>query len=79
MSVADVTDPSILTNVEDFVAQVGQGTIADRDHERLGRSDQLVILFRKLWSRELRALAEGRPLTQWRRPEEPLEISSLVA
>ena len=29
----------------------------------------MIILLRKIWSRELEALAEGRPLTQWRRPE----------
>jgi 5,5'-dehydrodivanillate O-demethylase len=42
---------------------------ADRQHERLGRSDTALILYRKLWAREMRALAEGRPLKQWRRPE----------
>jgi 5,5'-dehydrodivanillate O-demethylase len=46
----------------------GQGIIADRTRERLGRSDAVVILFRKLWARELRALAEGHPLKQWQRP-----------
>jgi 5,5'-dehydrodivanillate O-demethylase oxygenase subunit len=50
---------------EDYVAQVGQGTIADRSDERLGRTDVGVILLRKLWQRELKALAEGRPLKQW--------------
>ena len=44
--------------------------------QRLGRSDVLVILLRKLWSRELRAVHDGCPLTSWRRPGEPLEISS---
>jgi 5,5'-dehydrodivanillate O-demethylase len=50
---------------EDYVAQVGQGVIADRTKERLGRTDVGVILLRKLWERELKALAEGRPLKQW--------------
>ena len=53
-------------NIEDIVAQAGQGTIADRVHERLGRTDVGVILMRKLWTRELRALAEGKPLKTWR-------------
>jgi 5,5'-dehydrodivanillate O-demethylase len=61
--------PGIRVNVQDYVAQVGQGIIADREHERLGRGDQGVILLRKLWARELRALAEGRPLKAWARPE----------
>ncbi len=50
---------------EDYVAQVGQGTIADRASERLGRTDVGVILLRKLWQRELQALAEGQRLKQW--------------
>ena len=29
-----------------------------------------MILFRKLWQRELKALAEGKPLTQWVRTPE---------
>jgi 5,5'-dehydrodivanillate O-demethylase len=61
--------PNVLVPVQDEIAQVGQGVIADRQHERLGRSDALVILLRKLWARELRALAEGRPLQRWTRPE----------
>lgn len=58
--------------LEDYVVQVGQGTIADRDHERLGRVDVGVILLRKIWERELRALAEGDKLKKWRSPEHPL-------
>ncbi|MBV9119954.1 MAG: hypothetical protein JOZ39_04550, partial [Chloroflexi bacterium] len=67
----DDLDPSSVyrLNVEDTVAQIGQGTIADRVNERLGRSDAGVILLRKLWSQELHALAEGQPLRQWRQPE----------
>jgi 5,5'-dehydrodivanillate O-demethylase len=61
--------PTIKVNVQDYVAQVAQGAIADRGQERLGRGDAGVILLRKLWERELRALAEGRPLKEWRRPE----------
>jgi 5,5'-dehydrodivanillate O-demethylase len=54
--------------VEDYVTQVGLGSIADRANERLGRMDVGVILLRKIWERELRALAEGRPLTEWTTP-----------
>jgi 5,5'-dehydrodivanillate O-demethylase len=55
-------------NVQDYVVQVGQGAIADRTRERLGRSDSGVILLRRLWAREMQALAEGRPLKPWTRP-----------
>ncbi|MPZ14891.1 MAG: hypothetical protein GEU73_10805 [Chloroflexi bacterium] len=47
--------------IQDWVSQIGQGAIARRENDHLGRSDTLVILLRKLWERELRALAEGRP------------------
>ena len=49
-----------LSHIEDYISLVGQGPIADREHEHLGRMDVGVILLRKLWERELRALAEGR-------------------
>jgi 5,5'-dehydrodivanillate O-demethylase len=62
-----VAHPEIVA-IQDIVAQGGQGIIADRGAERLGRSDIGVILLRKLWQRELKALAEGRPLTRWSRP-----------
>jgi 5,5'-dehydrodivanillate O-demethylase oxygenase subunit len=65
----DMKDYPYLLAAQDTVAQVGQGLIADRVHERLGRSDVGVILIRKLWEQELRALAEGRPLRQWASPD----------
>jgi 5,5'-dehydrodivanillate O-demethylase oxygenase subunit len=63
---ADYYDHPQSAHIEDIVAQAGQGRIADRVHERLGRTDVGVILMRKLWTRELRALAEGKPLKTWR-------------
>ena len=54
--------------------------IADRSDERLGRSDSLVLLFRNLWARDLRALAEGTPLTNWHRlPPELYELSQVLS
>ena len=47
--------------VGDEIAQTGQGKILDRANKHLGRSDTGVILLRKIWQRELRALSEGRP------------------
>ena len=66
----DLGDAPSLVNVQDSVVQIGQGAIPDPAYERLGRSDAGVILLRKLWARELRALAEGRPLSQWTAPRE---------
>ncbi|HEY3117137.1 MAG TPA: Rieske 2Fe-2S domain-containing protein [Chloroflexota bacterium] len=54
--------------IGDDVTQVGQGPIPDREHERLGTSDSGLILLRKLWQRDLRALAGGRPPTEWKHP-----------
>jgi 5,5'-dehydrodivanillate O-demethylase len=56
--------------LEDELAQTGQGAIAVRGNEHLGRSDRGVFLLRKIWQRELKNLAEGRPVKQWvYRPE----------
>ena len=69
ISVHDIEGRPDIVNIQDHVAQEGQGAIADRVHERLGRSDVAVILLRQIWQRELAALATGAPVKQWRRPE----------
>ena len=51
--------------LQDDIAQAGCGTIHERPPEHLGRSDIGVIAVRKLWLRELRAFANGEPLTGW--------------
>jgi len=58
-----------ITRVEDDVAYIGQGVIADPSQHHLGPSDVGTLLLRKMYSGELRALAQGKPLTQWRRTE----------
>ncbi len=63
-------DKIALVHAQDYVAQVGQGPIADRSKEHLGRSDAGVILFRKIWRRELRALKQGRRLKKWSLPQD---------
>jgi 5,5'-dehydrodivanillate O-demethylase len=63
-------DKIALVHTQDYVAQVGQGSIADRSEEHLGRSDVGIILFRRIWQRELTALAEGRPLKKWVLPQD---------
>ena len=65
----DLRDRPDVVGIQDNVAQCGQGVVADRVNERLGRSDVLLIMFRKIWERELQALADGRPLKEWRRTE----------
>jgi 5,5'-dehydrodivanillate O-demethylase len=53
---------------EDYVTLVGQGAIPQRENDHLGRSDVGVVLLRKLWERELRLFAEGKPTKRWVRP-----------
>jgi 5,5'-dehydrodivanillate O-demethylase len=66
---AEVPDVYQLIQVEDYVAQVGQGRTPDHSKDRLCRNDIAVLLLRKIWERELHALVNGRPLKSWRRPE----------
>jgi 5,5'-dehydrodivanillate O-demethylase len=54
--------------MEDYTVQVGQLPIGDERDEHLGRMDVGVILLRRLWRRELQALADGRALTDWVTP-----------
>jgi 5,5'-dehydrodivanillate O-demethylase oxygenase subunit len=65
-SLRDAVEHPWSVNIEDITAQAGQGVIADRTNERLGRTDVGVIQMRKIWLRELRALAAGEDLKQWR-------------
>jgi 5,5'-dehydrodivanillate O-demethylase oxygenase subunit len=69
INVHDIDDRPDIVNIQDHVAQEGQGAIPDRETERLGRSDVAIILLRQIWRRELSALAEGKPLKKWSRPE----------
>lgn len=77
ISVHDIEERPDLVNIQDHVAQEGQGAIPDRHAERLGRADAAVILMRQIWRRELRALAEGKPLKQWSRPSQLVATSGV--
>ena len=63
-----------LTSAQDYVAQVGQGTIVDREVEVLGRSDAGIALMRRIFFREMEAIREGRPTKDWRRLEEAAHL-----
>ncbi len=45
---------------QDFVAWIGQGTIADRTQEQLGASDRGIVLLRKRFFDELARIADGQ-------------------
>ena len=58
------------------VQESAQGPIELRKKENLGRSDAALILQRKIWTRELQALADGARLTAWHRA---LRLTELIS
>ena len=69
------SDPSLeLTPAQDYVAMMGQGSIADRAHERLGKSDAGIVLLRRIFWREIEAMRMGAPTKVWRRLEDGVEL-----
>jgi 5,5'-dehydrodivanillate O-demethylase len=66
---ADVRHPD-LAIVQDIAVQAGQGRIANRKAETLGRSDAGIAVWRRILERELRAIASGGPRKRWQRPPE---------
>lgn len=73
MRVQDI-DPEYpgLFQVQDGVALAGQGEIVDRSNERLGHSDRGIVLLRRLWTRDMRAIKQGKEPMAWQRPKESL-------
>jgi len=63
-----------LISAQDYIAQRGQGIIADRELEMLGRSDLGVVTLRRIFWRELDALRNGRPTKTWRKRALPLNL-----
>ena len=61
---ADIDHPDRV-RVQDFAVQAGQGKIADRSNEYLGKSDTAIILWRRIVEREIRAMQTGRNIKQW--------------
>ena len=64
---ADVRHPE-LAIVQDIAVQAGQGRIANRDAETLGRSDAGIAVWRRILERELRTIADGGTPKKWQRP-----------
>src|SRR5579885_360508 len=65
---------------QDFVAWVGQGTIADRTQEHLGLSDRGIILMRKRFLSDLEAIGRGEdPKATIRDPERNRAVPLPVA
>jgi hypothetical protein len=66
---AEVRHPD-LAIVQDIAVQAGQGRIADREHEVLGRSDAGIAVWRRILERELDIIANGGTPKKWSRPPE---------
>ena len=64
---ADIRHPD-LAIVQDVAVQAGQGRIANRTNERLGRSDAGIIAWRKILARELKLIASGKRPKVWKTP-----------
>jgi 5,5'-dehydrodivanillate O-demethylase len=68
-------DPLIrLTSAQDYVALMGQGVVADRSREVLGRSDMGVAFLRRLFLRELTAIEQGKPTKTWTPMAKPVDM-----
>ncbi len=63
-----------LTAAQDYLSIRGQGVIADRENEILGRSDQGIITLRRIFWRELDLIRDGKPTKQWQPLDEPLVL-----
>ncbi len=63
--------------IEDYVTQVGQGPIAGRGREHLGRVDVKPMLLRRLYAREVANLLEGKPLKAWEMPKAPFQSANV--
>jgi 5,5'-dehydrodivanillate O-demethylase len=72
---ADMTAYTSFT-IEDYCTQVGQGPIRGRGKENLAPTDARLVLMRRLWLREVGALASDRKLTDWKIPTEPLSAGN---
>jgi len=68
-----------LTSAQDYIAQIGQGAIADRENEFLGRSDAGIVFLRRIFLRELEAIRAGAPTKQWQKLDHPAELPVQVA
>lgn len=69
MPYADVRHPE-LAIVQDIAVQAGQGRVADREHETLGRSDAGIAVWRRILERELAIIDAGGTPKIWKRPPE---------
>lgn len=79
-TIDDLEDHGLETvHVEDAAMQESQGVISDRTREALGQSDRGIILLRRIWRREVAALARGAFLKPFEVPDRLASLRSAVA
>ena len=74
----DESRPDIV-GIQDTIAMELQMPFGERPPDRLGRGDFAIILLRKIFMRELHALANGGTLKDWRWPTELRAKLNVVA
>jgi 5,5'-dehydrodivanillate O-demethylase len=67
-----------VVRLQDDVVLTAQGAIPDRENEYLERSDVALVMLRKIWRRELQALASGKPLKRWMKPTDLVATNGLA-
>lgn len=70
----DISEPSLIS-AQDYVAVKGQGAIYDRSRENLSSSDAGVAFVRRVFLRELGAIARSEPTKQWGRLNESVHLA----
>ena len=63
-----------VVSAQDYVAVRGQGAIVDREAENLSTSDAGIIFLRKVFYRELEAVRDAKPIKDWARLAEKVEL-----
>jgi 5,5'-dehydrodivanillate O-demethylase len=58
-------DGADMTRIQDRIALMGQGVIADRSQENLGEADVAIKLLRSIWTREMTAIRDAKPVKVW--------------
>src|SRR5262245_51969186 len=67
-----------IVRLQDDAALTAQGAIPDRENECLGRSDIGIALMRRIWQRELQALAADRAIKRWSRSPDLVATNGLA-
>ena len=72
--ISEHLDHPHLLLLEDAITQGGQGQKVDRNMELLGRTDVGIVAMRKVFDREMRAVANGEPTKGWT----PMEVDPVL-